>query len=439
MKDNDMLASTLVLIDRSCDLAKIEDRHRMILKSIYRKLTVDIPIVLDDGSTVVFRGYRSQHNNARGPVKGGIRVAPDVTENEVTALSMLMSLKCAVLGLPYGGAKGGIIADPKKLSKAEMERLCRGYVRAISPIIGSSKDIPAPDMNTTPETMGWMLDEYEKIVGHHDPAVFTGKPLILGGSKGRNTAVAWGGIFIMEEVERMLNAHYTTYAIQGFGNVGGNLAEILHHQHKKVVAVSDSRGAIFNANGLDIDAVIRHKEKTGSVANFPGGDNITNEELLELNVDVLVPSAKEDQISERNADQIKAKVILCLANGPIDRKGSEMVGARNILVLPDVLANGGGVAVSYFEWVQGREGYYWSEEEVAQRLKGLMKNAFNDVYKTAQELHCDMYTAAYVVGIRNIVAAMKARSREGEQVVPSTRVSSAPTPTPLVRSPVTKH
>jgi Glutamate dehydrogenase/leucine dehydrogenase len=410
MKDDDFLSGTLGLIDLSCDLAKIDDRHRLMLKSVSRRLSVDYPLTADDGSIVMVRAYRFQHNDARGPLKGGIRIAPDVMEAEVMALSMLMSLKCAVLGLPYGGAKGGIVADMKKLSPDEQERLCRGYVRAIWPVIGPDTDIPAPDMNVSQEAMGWMLDEYERMSGCHVPAAFTGKPLALGGSKGRNTAVAWGGIFVMEEVERMENTHYATYAIQGFGNVGGNLALILHNKNKKVVAVSDSKGGIFRANGLDVHALIRHKEKTGSVVDFPGADNITNDDLLQLGVDVLVPAAKEDQINEGNADKIKAKVVLCLANGPIDRKASGMLGARNIVVVPDILANGGGVAVSYFEWVQGREGLYWSGPEVSQKLKDIMKRAYKDIHETARELHCDMYTAAYVLGVRNVVEAMKARS-----------------------------
>jgi glutamate dehydrogenase/leucine dehydrogenase len=410
MKDGDFLSSTLGLIDLSCDLAKVDDRHRLILKSVYRRLSVEYPLTADDGSTRIVVAYRFQHNGARGPLKGGIRIAPGVTEEEVTALSMLMSLKCAVLGLPYGGAKGGIVADTRGMSKGELERLCRGYIRAIYPVIGPETDIPAPDMNVSQEAMGWMLDEYELLAGHHELASITGKPPVLGGSRGRATAVAWGGIYVMEEVERRQNTHYSSYAIQGFGNVGGNLALILHNKNKKVVAVSDSKGGIFSGHGLDIHAVMRHKEKTGSVVDFPGADNITNEDLLQLGADVLVPAAKEDQISEANADRINAKVVLCLANGPIDRKASEMMGARGIIVVPDILANGGGVAVSYFEWVQGREGLAWGGSEVSQKLKDVMKRAYKDVHDTAQELHIDMYTAAYVLGVRNVVEAMKARS-----------------------------
>jgi glutamate dehydrogenase/leucine dehydrogenase len=410
MKDGDFLMDTLALIDLACDLAKIDDRHRLLLKSISRRLSVEYPLVLDDGSTIVVPAYRFQHCGARGPYKGGLRVAPTVSETEVAALSILMSLKSAVLGLPYGGSKGGIVADAKKLSPHETERLCRGYIRAVYPVIGPGVDIPAPDMNVSQEAMGWMLDEYELLAGHHAPAAITGKPPVLGGSRGRTTAVAWGGSYVMEEVERRLNTHYTTYAIQGFGNVGGNLAELLHNKHKKVLAVSDSKGGIFSAQGLDIHALVRHKQKTGSVIDFPGSDNITNDALLQLGVDVLVPAAKEDQINEKNADQIKAKVVLCLANGPINRKASEMLSSRGIAVVPDILANGGGVVVSYFEWVQGTEGLFWSGPDVSQKLKDVMKRAYRDVFETAKELNCDMYTAAYVLAVRNVVEAMKARS-----------------------------
>ena len=410
MNDGDFFSGTLALIDEACATGGIDDRHRTLLRGISRRLTVEYPLAMDDGSTRLIKGYRFQHNDARGPYKGGIRIAPNLTENEVAALSMLMSLKSAVLGLPYGGAKGGIAAEANKLSRGELERLCRGYIRAIYPVIGPEVDIPAPDMNVPMEAMGWMLDEYERRAGRHVPAALTGKPLVLGGSRGRATAVAWGGTYIMEEIERREKQQYMTYAVQGFGNVGGNMALILHNKNKKVVAVSDSRGGIFHAHGLDIHAVERHKAKTGSVIDFPGADNISNEDLLELGVDVLVPAAKEDQIGERNADRIKAKVVLCLANGPIDVRGSELLGSRGIVVVPDILANGGGVVVSHLEWAQGREGLAWSGSQVSQHLKDSMKRAFKDVHDLAHEHGNDMYKAAYVLGVKNIVEAMKARS-----------------------------
>ncbi|OPY29863.1 MAG: Glutamate dehydrogenase [Methanocella sp. PtaU1.Bin125] len=408
--DGDFLTDTLNLIGSACDLAKIDDRHRLLLTSVARRLSVEYPLQMDDGSLRIIRGYRFQHNSARGPLKGGIRIAPAVTEAEVSALAMLMSLKCAVLGIPYGGAKGGIIVDTSTLSKGELERLCRGYVRAIYPVIGPDVDIPAPDMNVTPEAMGWMTDEYERLAGRHMPSSFTGKPPVLGGSRGRVTAVAWGGIFIMEEVERSQGEHYRTYAVQGFGNVGRNMALILHKKNRKVVAVSDSKGGVFRGEGLDIHALVQHKETTGSVVGFPGADNITNQDLLQLGVDVLVPAAKEDQINEKNAGHINARVVLCLANGPVDRKGAEILGARGIVVVPDILANGGGVVVSYLEWIQGREGLYWNGSEVSLKLKDVMKRAYRAVHDAAIEYHTDMYSAAYALGVRNIVEAMKARS-----------------------------
>ncbi len=410
MRDSDFLADTLQTICDACDRAGIDERHRRLLSSISRKLTVEYPVMLDNGTTEIFRGYRFQHNNIRGPYKGGIRIAKNLSEQEITALSMLMSLKSALLGLPFGGAKGGIVADPGKLSKAELERVSRGYIRSIYPVIGPDTDIPAPDMNVSEEVMGWMLDEYEHMVGHHTPQIITGKPLVLGGSRGRSTAVAWGGIFIMEEVERRAKNHYKNYAIQGFGNVGANLASILADRNKTIVAVSDSGGGTYNENGLDISALLGHKENTGAVRGFSGGKDITNEELLELDTDVLVPAATEDQISDRNADKVNAKIVLCLANGPISQKGSRILGTRDILVVPDILANGGGVVVSYLEWVQGREGLAWKGSEVSQRLKDVMRVVYKDVRDTSKEYNKDLYTSAYILGVKNIVEAMKARS-----------------------------
>ena len=331
MKDGgDFLTDTLNIIGSACDLAKIDDRHRLLLTSIARRLSVEYPLQADDGSLRVIRAFRFQHNAARGPLKGGIRIAPAVTEAEVSALSMLMSLKCAVMGLPYGGAKGGIIADTNVLSKGELERLCRGYVRAIYPVIGPETDIPAPDMNVSQEAIGWMTDEYERLAGRHVPASFTGKPPVLGGSKGRVTAVAWGGIYVMEEVKRTDGEHYRTYAIPGLWQ------RWRQHGPDPAKQEPESRGSerfegwdIQTGEGqANIRAVMHHKEKTGSVVGFPGTDNINNEDLLQLGVDVLVPAAKEDQINKSNADRINAHVVLCLAQRLIDRKGAEMLGAR---------------------------------------------------------------------------------------------------------------
>jgi|SRR5271157_874620 len=410
MKDDDFLSNTLGIISASCSYAGIEDKYRMLLSYPKRKLIVNYPVQMDNGELSMITALRAQHNDALGPYKGGIRISATVTEAEVTALSMLMSIKCALLGLPYGGSKGGIIADHTKLSKKELERVCRGYMRAIYPIIGPTLDIPAPDMNVSAEAIGWMLDEYERMVGHHQLDIITGKPVALGGIKGRRTAVAWGGIFVLEEVKHIYNCDCSTFAIQGFGNVGGSVAQILYEKGKKVVAVSDSKGGAYKEDGLDIPALMKYKEETGSVAGFDKAKDISNDDLLELDVDVLAPAAKEDQINARNASKISAKTILSLANGPIDMEASEILQGRDIIVVPDVLANGGGVVVSYFEWAQDREGYGWSSSKVSANLKEAMKDAFRSVYSASKEYNMDMYKAAYMVGIKNMVQAMKARS-----------------------------
>jgi glutamate dehydrogenase len=410
MKNVDFLGSTLEIIASSCRYAGIEDKYRTLLSYPKRKLIVNYPVTLDNGELFMVTALRAQHNDALGPYKGGIRLGLGVSEAEVTALSMLMSIKCALLGLPYGGSKGGIIADHTKLSKKELEMVCRGYIRTIYPVIGPTLDIPAPDMNVSAEAIGWMLDEYERMVGHHQLDIITGKPVELGGINGRKTAVAWGGIFVLEEVKHIYECRCGTFAIQGFGNVGGNMAEILHGKGRKVVAVSDSKGGVYDEAGLDIPALMKYKEKTGNVTGFDKAKDISNEELLELDVDVLAPSAKEDVITAANADKINARSVLCLANGPVDMEASEILHDRDIIVIPDVLANGGGVVVSYFEWAQDREGYGWSGAKVSANLKDTMKKAFRSVHTASKENKIDMYKAAYMVGVRTIVKAMKARS-----------------------------
>lgn len=410
MKDGDFYKSTLDIIGSSCELAGIENRYRTMLSYPRRKLIVNYPVHMDDGSIKMITALRAQHNDALGPYKGGIRIGLNVTEEEVTALSMLMSIKCALLGLPYGGSKGGIIADHRAMSKKELEKVCRGYIRAIYPVIGPTLDVPAPDMNVSPEAIGWMLDEYERMVGHHQLDIITGKPVELGGIKGRTTAVAWGGIFVMEEVKRIHNCDCSTFAVQGFGNVGGSIAQILYEKGRRVVAVSDSTGGVYNDSGLNIPALMYHKEETGSVKGFDKAKDITNEELLEMDVDVLAPAAREGVITAANADKIRAKSVLSLANGPVDMRASEILHDRDIIVIPDVLANGGGVVVSYFEWAQDREGYGWSGAKVSANLKDVMKKAFRGVNDASKDYKVDMYRAAYLVGVKNIVQAMKARS-----------------------------
>lgn len=411
MNSNDFLANTLRIIESSCTHADVDEKHRLLLSQPSRKLCVNYPVSMDDGGTRLVTGLRVQHIDALGPYKGGIRIADSVSVAEVTALAMLMSIKCALMGLPYGGSKGGIKVDhTKELSHGELERVCRGYIRGVYPVIGPDVDIPAPDMNVSVEAIGWMLDEYERLAGHHEPDAITGKPVELGGIRGRRTAVAWGGIYVMEEVERAYGCKCKTFAVQGFGNVGGNLAGILYARGKKVVAVSDSKGGVYDERGLDIPALAKFKELTGSVVGFNGAKEITNEELLELSVDILAPAAKEDQITISNASRVNARTVLCLANGPVTFESSKILGSAGIIVVPDVLANAGGVVVSHFEWAQGREGYGWSGSKVSSGLKETMKNAFRSVHSTSKEHGTDLYEAAYILGVKNIVHAMKSRS-----------------------------
>ncbi len=408
--NDEFLDSTIGIMRQACEKAGIEEKYGMLLSFPRRKLVVNYPVRMDNGDTFMAKGIRVQHSDALGPYKGGIRIGRDVTEDEVAALSMLMSIKCALLGLPYGGSKGGIVVDHARLSKKELERVCRGYIRAIYPIIGPTLDIPAPDMNVSAESIGWMLDEYERMAGHHQPDIITGKPVELGGIRGRRTAVARGGIFVMEEVERSYECRCDTFAIQGFGNVGGSLASILYEKGKKVIAISDSRGGVYSESGLDVPGLMAHKKKTGTVIGFENAGEITNEELLEMDVDVLVPAAREGQITARNAGRISARSILSLANGPVDMEASEILHGRGIVVVPDVLANGGGVVVSYFEWAQDREGYGWSGSKVLANLGETMKKAFRNVFEASRSYGVDLYRAAYLVGVKNIVEAMKARS-----------------------------
>ncbi|QTA38102.1 Glu/Leu/Phe/Val dehydrogenase [Thermosipho ferrireducens] len=382
-----------------------------ILRKPMRIIEVSIPVRMDDGSIKVFTGWRSQHNFAPGPTKGGIRYHPDVTKDEVMALSAWMSIKNAVVGIPYGGGKGGIKVNPKELSQGELERLSRGYIDAIYKYIGPDQDIPAPDVYTNSQIMSWMMDEYSKLVGSYQPGVITGKLKVVGGSQGRGTATARGGFFVLREALKVRGEDFKglTAAVQGFGNAGSFAARFLSEVGVKVVAVSDSRGGIYTEHGLSYGAVLEHKNKTGSVINFNGTKNITNEELLELDVDILVPAAIENVITENNAENIKARYILELANGPVTPEADNILFKKGIFVIPDVLANAGGVTVSYFEWIQNRMGYYWSEREVHQKLDEIMTRAFHKVYETMKEKGIDSRKAVYVVAVERLMEAMKAR------------------------------
>jgi glutamate dehydrogenase/leucine dehydrogenase len=385
--------------------------HIEILKNPQRVIEVSIPIMMDSGELKVFTGFRVQHNDIRGPYKGGLRYHPKVDLDEVSALAFWMTIKCAVADIPYGGAKGGIAVDTKKLSQGELERLTRAYVRAMADFVGPDKDIPAPDVYTTPQIMAWFMDEYSKIKGRNVPAVITGKPVEIGGSLGRDKATAQGGMYVFEHLLKEINfsKKNITIAVQGFGNAGMNFAVLAEKHGYKVAAVSDSQGGIFNPNGLDIKKVVLHKEKTGTVLNFLGAKNITNEKLLELPVSVLVPAALERVITEKNAGRIKAKIILELANGPVTLEAGEKLFKKGIIVVPDVLANSGGVIVSYFEWVQNTRHFYWDLEKVNDRLKHQIGKAFQTVWKITNENKINMRSAAYIVAITKLSKALKIR------------------------------
>jgi len=391
--------------------------HEMeILKHPNRVTEVSLPVVMDDGHLKIFTGYRVQHSNIRGPYKGGIRFHPQVDLNEVKSLAFWMTIKCATVDIPYGGAKGGITLDPKQLSLGELERLTRSYTRAISNIIGPEVDIPAPDVYTTPQIMAWLMDEYSQIKGKNVPAVVTGKPVEIGGSLGRDTATAQGGFFVLEEVLKKIsnpssdqNKKDISIAVQGFGNAGYNFAKIAHDAGYRVVAVSDSKGGIYNEEGLDIEKVVEHKTASGSVVDFPNSKNISNEELLVLPVKILVPAAFENVISLEMVNDIKASIILELANGPVKIDASEALAAKDVLIIPDVLANAGGVTVSYFEWVQNTRQYYWEAEKVRARLKEKMALATNFIWETKEKYKVDMRTAAYIVAVERLRKAIKVR------------------------------
>ncbi|MEM2073312.1 MAG: Glu/Leu/Phe/Val dehydrogenase [Nitrososphaeria archaeon] len=388
----------------------LEDSVIEILSKPKRELQVSFPVKMDDGKIKVFTGYRVQHNDARGPFKGGIRYHPLVDINEVRALAMWMTWKTAVLNIPYGGAKGGVACNPKEMSKSELERLTRKYTMMISPIIGPYTDIPAPDVYTDSQTMAWIMDTYSQLVGYRVPAIVTGKPLSLGGSVGRSTATSRGVIVAAKEAAKAFKREMEGLGIviQGFGNVGANAAILAREFGAKVIAVSDSKGGIYNEKGLDVLEVLRHKERSGSVVNFPGAKNVTNEELLELPCDILVPAALEGQIHKGNAKNIQAKIVVEGANGPTTPEADKILFDREIMVVPDILANGGGVLVSYFEWVQNLTNLYWTEGEVNEKLDNKMRESFLQVYDIAKEKCVDMRTAALILSVGRVVEAMKA-------------------------------
>ena len=399
-------------VKSACDKLNADPAVYEILKNPMRVLEVSFPVRLDNGTVKTFTGYRSQHNNAVGPFKGGLRFHPNVTRDEVKALSTWMTFKCSVAGIPYGGGKGGMAIDPKDYSKAELERISKGFAKAISPIIGEKVDIPAPDVNTNGQIMSWMVDAYEEVAGKSTKGVFTGKPLEFGGSLARTEATGYGVNLAAKKALEKLNIDVkgATYAVQGFGNVGFYTAYYAHKDGAKIVAFSNVDVAIYNENGIDMEAVIKDFKENGCISeNKDYGKDITNAELLELEVDVLTPCALENQITSENADRIKAKAVVEGANGPTTPEADEILFKKGILVVPDILANAGGVVVSYFEWVQNLQSYYWSFEEVQQKENALLSGAFEDVWALAAEYKVDLRNAAYMKSIERIAKAMKLR------------------------------
>ncbi|MGO0060973.1 Glu/Leu/Phe/Val family dehydrogenase [Brevibacillus fluminis] len=405
-----LLTSTQTVIKEALEKLGYQESMYELLKEPLRVLTVRIPVRMDNGEVKVFTGYRAQHNDAVGPTKGGIRFHPEVTEDEVKALSIWMSLKAGIVDLPYGGGKGGIICDPREMSFRELERLSRGYVRAVSQIVGPTKDIPAPDVFTNSQIMAWMMDEYSRIREFDSPGFITGKPIALGGSHGRETATAKGVTICIREAlkRRNIDLKNARVVVQGFGNAGSYLSKFLHDAGAKVVGISDAYGALHDPNGLDIDYLLDRRDSFGTVTKL-FTNTITNKELLELDCDILVPAAIENQITAENAHNIKASIVCEAANGPTTLEATKILTERGILLVPDVLASAGGVTVSYFEWVQNNQGYYWTEEEVEEKLEKVMVKSFENVYSLSQTRRVDMRLAAYMVGARKMAEASRFR------------------------------
>jgi glutamate dehydrogenase (NADP+) len=407
-------------LDLAAKYVQVDAEALEKLKFPRAMLQVSIPVRMDDGSLRIFEGYRVRHDATRGPTKGGIRFHPQVNLDEVKALAFWMTCKCAVMGIPYGGAKGGVVVNPKELSHLELERLSRGFVRQVADFIGPETDIPAPDVYTNERIMGWMMDEYSKIVRRRTPDVITGKPIPLGGSQGRDDATGRGAYHCIKELEkrRGWSPAKIRVAVQGFGNAGQHVARLLHADGYRIVAVSDSRGGVYRPEGFDVPSLIQVKNETrelkavyceGSVCEAVEAEAVTNEELLELDVDVLIPAALENQITMGNAERVRARVIVEVANGPTTSDADAVLAAAGRLVVPDILANAGGVTVSYFEWVQNRQGMYWTRDEVAARLAEIMVREFNAVFEHMEAYEIDMRTAAYVHALQRISEAVEAQ------------------------------
>jgi glutamate dehydrogenase (NAD(P)+) len=400
-----------IQFDMAAEYLKLDPGLRQILRTPKRVMEVSVPVKMDNGQTKVFTGFRVQHNVSRGPAKGGLRYHPNVTLDEVKALAAWMTWKTATVNLPYGGAKGGIVCDPKRMSKGELERMTRRYAAEIQPIIGPEVDIPAPDVYTDSQTMAWIMDTYAMTVGHAAPGVVTGKPVSIGGSEGRTDATGRGVLYVVEEACKVkkVNLRGATVAIQGFGNVGSAVARLFAEKKAKIVAISDSRGGVHNPRGIDPLRALRYKERSGTVVGMPGASRISNDELLALKCDILVPAALENVITLHNADQIKAKIVAEGANGPTTPHADEILSRKGVFVVPDILANAGGVTVSYFEWTQDLQGFFWQLQEVNSKLEFVMRRAFNDVHETMRKFHVYPRAAAYILAVGRVADATLVR------------------------------
>ena len=411
MDNNNPFEIAMQNFDTAADKLGLEENMRNRIKHPARAMIVSVPVRMDDGNIRRFEGYRVQHSTMRGPAKGGVRYHPQVNLDEVKALATWMTWKCAIVGIPYGGGKGGISCNPKEMSPAELERMTRRYIIEIMPIIGPEKDIPAPDVYTNSQTMAWMMDTFSMNIGYAVPGIVTGKPLEIGGSLGRESATARGTVYTAESAAKYigLDLSKATCAVQGFGNAGSIAAKLISELGTKVIAVSDSQGGIFSSNGLDPNAVIKHKKETGSVLGFVGSEDITNEELLIIDCDVLIPAALENSITEKNAADVKAKIIAEAANGPTTPEADKILEEKNVFIIPDILANAGGVTVSYFEWVQNVQHLFWKEEEINERLKTVMDRAFASVVEYKEKYKVYMRIAANMLGINRVADAAKVR------------------------------
>ena len=397
--------------DMAAEYLKLDPGLRQVLRTPKRILEISAPVKMDNGQIKVFTGFRVQHSIARGPAKGGIRYHPSVTLDEVKALAAWMTWKTATVNIPYGGGKGGVICDPKRMSKGELERLTRRYTSEILPIIGPERDIPAPDVYTDSQTMAWIMDTYSMTVGYSSLGVVTGKPISLGGSLGRNEATARGCVVVTEEACRVkkMSLRGSTVAIQGYGNAGSIAARLFAEKKAKIVAISDSRGAVHNSRGIDPIKALRYKERSGTVVGMPGASRMNADDLLTMKCDILVPAALENSITLHNADQIKAKIVAEAANGPTTPHADEVLSRKGTMVLPDILANAGGVTVSYFEWAQDLQGVFWDEGDVNMRLERVMKRAFNDVYEMSRKYRTHMRNAAYILAVGRVAEASTVR------------------------------